>query len=107
MLTLLQRFFQICTQRNLVITLPKSNIFAKWINWSGRINDGDGYCYGPATYEALKSTVEPTNAADSCQLINASTWMGNAIHELEKKLYYWKNFLKSCTAPRESRKRKL
>ena len=54
MMALLRRFFEICCERNLVISLPKSKNFSNSIKWCGRIIDGDGYRYDPANFEALK-----------------------------------------------------
>lgn len=81
---LLRRFFENCTQRNHVILLPKSKLFAKTIKLCGRRIDGKGHRYDPANYEAMKIKVKPTNGAELCQFINAATRMGNAIIELPK-----------------------
>lgn len=88
MFALLRLFFEICTERNLVISLPKYRFFAKEIKWFGRTIDRDGYRYDPASYEALKNTVQPTNAAKLCQFVHAATWMCNAKPELHKKLQH-------------------
>ena len=106
MLALLRRFFEICCQRNLVISLPKSKFFAKSIKWCGRIIDGDGYRYDPANNEALKNTVEPTNAAELCQFVHASNWVCNAIPELHKQMSPLKELLEKSYAAAGSRKKK-
>ena len=59
LLDVLQRFFQICKERNLVISLPKTTFFSKRIRWCGRIIDSDGVKMDPTNYEGIKMEAYP------------------------------------------------
>lgn len=82
----LRRFLEICKEKNLVISLPKSVFFAKSIKWCGRIIDGNGYRYDPANYEALKNATCPTNGAELCQFIHGAMWMSNSLPQLHEQI---------------------
>jgi len=49
----LEKFFQICVQYNLVISITKSKFFALLIKWCGRILDAKGVKMDPKNFNGL------------------------------------------------------
>lgn len=43
LLGVLERFLAICQERNLIISISKSRLYATQVKWCGRIIDGDGH----------------------------------------------------------------
>ena len=86
LLEVLQAFFDICRDRNLIVSLPKSTLFAKSIRWCGRYIDTNGVRMDPANFSALINASEPVNAAELSQYVHALTWMANVIPRFAERV---------------------
>lgn len=79
LLDILDKFLQICSTYNLVISLPKSTFFAPQINWCGRLIDASGVRMDPSSYSGMVDASEPESAGELCEYIHGMAWMSNAI----------------------------
>lgn len=53
LLGVLEKFFSVCRERNLKVSLPKSTFFATAIKWCGSILHADGITMDPAKFNSL------------------------------------------------------
>lgn len=58
LLVVLEKFFAICRERNLKVSIPKSTFFAMAIKWCGRILDYGGVTMDPEMYNSLLTAEE-------------------------------------------------
>lgn len=104
-LQLLRSFLEICRERNLKISLPKTVFFAQEIKWCGRLIDGKGFSYDPANWEALKSTSLPINASELCQFVHGASWVSASIPLLHEAVSPLRDLLEIAYDKVASRKK--
>ena len=70
LLALLERFFEICSKHNLILSAKKCTFFKKDIKWCGRIVNTDGYSMDPSNSSALAAIDKPTTAGELCEFVH-------------------------------------
>lgn len=79
LLDVLERFFHICTNHNLVISISESRFFTKMVKSCGLILDYHGVKLDLASIKGLLNASSPRTTDKLCQYVHAMTWMGNSI----------------------------
>lgn len=64
LLDLLERFFTISAQKNLVLSMTNSVFFLRRIRWCGRIIDDMGVTMDPSIFQGLLNAEEPRTASE-------------------------------------------
>lgn len=86
LLSVLNRFFEICAEKNLQLSVKKSVLFTKEMNWCGRIITADGYKMDPRRLEGLKNISEPVTADELAEFVYCTRWMSNAIPSFSERV---------------------
>lgn len=86
LLNVLEVFFAICVERNLVISIAKSRFFTRTVKWCGRVIDKAGITLDPACISGLTDMKTPRTAAELCQYVHAMTWMANSIPRFAERV---------------------
>lgn len=88
-LALLERFFEICSEHNLILSAKKCVFFTNEIKWCGRVVNMDGFSMDQSKSEALAAIEKPQSAGELCEFIHCLHWMSISIpnfHERIEKL---------------------
>ena len=89
----LRMFFQLCRDYNLKLNPLKCRLFAKEINWCGRVLSSTGIRFDPRRIQGLKDMKEPSNGSDLQQFVCALNWMRTCIPEFSKLIAPLQNIL--------------
>ena len=86
LLSLLDRFFTICSKHGLFLSAIKSVFFPRHIKWCGRVISADGYKLDPARLSGLQQMAMPQTADELGQFIYCCRWMSNAIPDFARRV---------------------
>ncbi|KAJ0390850.1 hypothetical protein P43SY_011782 [Pythium insidiosum] len=78
-ITVLRKFFDRMREYGLKLNAAKCCLFAREIEWCGRLVDGDGVRHDPERVSALRSLPVPQSAADLQKLLCAANWLRESI----------------------------
>ena len=74
-----ESFFTVCEEIGLKVHAEKSTLFARQVQFCGRIISPDGIQYHPRHFESLVAMKKPKLASELQQFICATNWMRNSI----------------------------
>lgn len=103
LIKLLRKFFSICRERNLKISVTKTVLFCKNLEWCGYVVDQEGVRCDPRRLGGLKNGCHPVNAAELSQFVNCLQWMSNYIPDYATRVAPLRKILEQ--AYRRSEKR--
>ena len=86
LLKILRRFFEICRERNLFISLPKSSFFLRKVTWCGRVISESGIRFNPKNFSGLENCDTPRTAAEICQYVHCITWVSMNIPKFAERV---------------------
>lgn len=75
LLRVLQNFFELSLQKNVIVSLLKLTCFSKEIKWWGRKIDASKNILDPAKYARIYDANELHKAGELCQYVHGLTWM--------------------------------
>ncbi len=75
----LERFYGLCDEFGIKLSVPKSTFFKREVKWCGRLIGAAGVRFDPRRIDALKAMAPPTTVADLLQFLAAVNWMRQAI----------------------------
>lgn len=79
LLLILQRFFEICRKRRLVVSLPKSDFFSQQAAWCERIIDAEGIRFNPKNLSGLQNCDPPRTGGELCEYVHGVNWISTSI----------------------------
>ena len=86
LLRVLERFVEICAERELFLSAKKCLFFESELKWCGRTISGKGYRPDPARLEGLKDAHCPETGEELCQFIHCCRWMSLAIPNFAERI---------------------
>lgn len=85
LLEILEKFINICTSHNLVISLPRYTFYEPEIKWYGRLFESSRVHINPSSHNGMVNTSEPEFEGEFCEYIHGVAWMSNAIPRLTER----------------------
>ena len=82
----LKCFFKVCQEIRLKIHAEKTSLFAREVQFCGRIISADGLQYQPRHYESVIGMRTPTMASELQQFVCATNWMRNSIPSYSQRI---------------------
>ena len=86
LLRILRRFFEICRDRNLIVSLPKSSFFLEEVTWCGRLIDASGVRFNPKNLSGLQHCDSPQSAAELSEYVHSVTWVSSSIPRFAERI---------------------
>lgn len=96
LLDVLERFFSICEEHNLVISISKSWFFSEAVKLCGKIIDANGVKLDPASISGRYEMNEPRTADKLCQCVHAMTRMANSIPRFDERIHPLRQLLENA-----------
>lgn len=107
MLKILRRFFEICRNRRLIVSLPKSDFYLKEVLWCGRLINKDGVKFNPKNLSGLQNCDNPRTASELCEFVHGVSWISSTIPRFAERASILRELLEVAYAKANgSRKKK-
>ena len=96
LLRLHRRFFEICRDRRLIISLPKSDFYLSEVTWCGRIIDSEGFRFHPKNIAGLSNGDPPRSAGKLCEYVHGINWVSSSILRFAERVSLLRQMLEAA-----------